>query len=343
MAGHLMMLLLQGGGGTTPSQFDAEYLVVAGGGVGGTVDPEAGVTRSAGGGGAGGLLSGSAFSISLGVAISVAVGGQAQNSTLGDLTAIAGGAGGSIDDEGNSSAGGSGGSGGGGAQPASGTVSGGSGTSGQGSAGGEGNVNGGGAGGGNGTSSSITGASVVYATGGPANETVQPVANTGNGGSSARLDPSSGFVVSGAGTSDADGLYVPDGTHLGFTKYRRGESNWYIVIFPAQYWAIATFDGDIYTAQYSLNFVPADPEDEEFIPTVPEGPAFVELGDAPAPTFLPQIVAVSATGGSSGVVVIAYPDTFPALSSINGLTYDEPSRAGYRVYRFTAGSGTITP
>jgi hypothetical protein len=47
--------------------------------------------------------------------------------------------------------------------------------------------------------------------------------------------------------------------------------------------------------------------------------------------------------GGSGVVIIAYPNTFPALSSIPGtLTYDQPTRAGYRVYRFTAGSGTIT-
>jgi hypothetical protein len=26
----------------------------------------------------------------------------------------------------------------------------------------------------------------------------------------------------------------------------------------------------------------------------------------------------------------------------SGLTYDQPSRTGYRVYRFTAGTGTIT-
>jgi hypothetical protein len=30
------------------------------------------------------------------------------------------------------------------------------------------------------------------------------------------------------------------------------------------------------------------------------------------------------------------------LSSIVGLTYDTPTRTGYRVYRFTAGTGTIT-
>jgi hypothetical protein len=47
--------------------------------------------------------------------------------------------------------------------------------------------------------------------------------------------------------------------------------------------------------------------------------------------------------GGSGVVVIAYPDTSPAITTIGaGLTYDQPTRAGYRVYRFTAGTGTVT-
>ena len=46
--------------------------------------------------------------------------------------------------------------------------------------------------------------------------------------------------------------------------------------------------------------------------------------------------------GGSGVVIIAYPDTFAAITTIPGtLTYDQPTRAGYRVYRFTAGSGTV--
>jgi len=50
-----------------------------------------------------------------------------------------------------------------------------------------------------------------------------------------------------------------------------------------------------------------------------------------------------AGNGGSGVVIIAYPNTFPAITTIPGtLTYDQPTRAGYRVYRFTAGSGTIT-
>jgi hypothetical protein len=44
------------------------------------------------------------------------------------------------------------------------------------------------------------------------------------------------------------------------------------------------------------------------------------------------------------VVIIAYPTTNAALSSIGGgLTYtvDTSTRSGYRVYRFTAGTGTI--
>ena len=46
--------------------------------------------------------------------------------------------------------------------------------------------------------------------------------------------------------------------------------------------------------------------------------------------------------GGSGVVIVAYPDTKPALSIGSGLTYDQPTRSGYRVYRFTAGTGTVT-
>jgi hypothetical protein len=43
------------------------------------------------------------------------------------------------------------------------------------------------------------------------------------------------------------------------------------------------------------------------------------------------------------VVIIAYPDTFAALTTIGGtLTYTQPTRSGYRVYRFTGGTGTVT-
>jgi hypothetical protein len=48
--------------------------------------------------------------------------------------------------------------------------------------------------------------------------------------------------------------------------------------------------------------------------------------------------------GGSGVVIIAYPDTLPSLSSISGgLTYtlDTVGRPGFKIYRFTAGTGLI--
>ena len=48
-------------------------------------------------------------------------------------------------------------------------------------------------------------------------------------------------------------------------------------------------------------------------------------------------------GGGSGVVIIAYPSNYLALSSISGgLSYDQPTRSGYRVYRFTGGTGPIS-
>ena len=51
----------------------------------------------------------------------------------------------------------------------------------------------------------------------------------------------------------------------------------------------------------------------------------------------------SGGNGGSGIVILAYPDTFPALTSIGGgLTYTQPTRSGYRVYQFTAGTGTVT-
>jgi hypothetical protein len=49
--------------------------------------------------------------------------------------------------------------------------------------------------------------------------------------------------------------------------------------------------------------------------------------------------------GQSGVIIIAYPSTFPPITSIGaGLTYtvSTVSRPGYRVYIFTAGSGNIS-
>jgi hypothetical protein len=50
------------------------------------------------------------------------------------------------------------------------------------------------------------------------------------------------------------------------------------------------------------------------------------------------------SAGGSGVVVIAYPNTFADLNVGAGLTYtlSTASRSGYKVYTFTAGTGSIT-
>lgn len=54
-------------------------------------------------------------------------------------------------------------------------------------------------------------------------------------------------------------------------------------------------------------------------------------------------LSINGGAGGSGVVIIAYPNIYPAISNISGtLTYDQPTRTGYRVYRFTAGTGTVT-
>ncbi len=47
--------------------------------------------------------------------------------------------------------------------------------------------------------------------------------------------------------------------------------------------------------------------------------------------------------GGSGVVILKYPDSNPDLSSIGGgLTYTKTTPTGYKVYTFTAGTGTVT-
>jgi len=53
---------------------------------------------------------------------------------------------------------------------------------------------------------------------------------------------------------------------------------------------------------------------------------------------------VAGGSGSGGLVVLAYPNSNPSLTVSGGLTYtlDTTTRAGYKVYKFTAGSGTVT-
>ena len=50
----------------------------------------------------------------------------------------------------------------------------------------------------------------------------------------------------------------------------------------------------------------------------------------------------SLTKGGSGIVIIRYPDGFDNLSSIDaGLTYTLSVTGGYKIYSFTAGTGTV--
>lgn len=47
--------------------------------------------------------------------------------------------------------------------------------------------------------------------------------------------------------------------------------------------------------------------------------------------------------GGSGVVILRYPNTFNDLTSISGgLTYSFANTGGYKIYTFTAGTGTVT-
>lgn len=54
-------------------------------------------------------------------------------------------------------------------------------------------------------------------------------------------------------------------------------------------------------------------------------------------------IAPAASGGS-GVIILVYDDNLPALTVGAGLSYtlDTTSRIGYKIYRFTAGTGTIS-
>lgn len=188
-----------------------EYLIVAGGGSGGSGEGNP-AGDSPGGGGAGGLITGfttlvpQSYTITVGNGASTRVtgtsqdGSPGQNSSAFGLTAIGGGAGGR--EEGPGGAGGSGGGGGG--SCISGRKAGGSPTSGQGNPGGTGGdsgctrragAGGGGAGiaggddrgqlggwGGNGLLTNITGLDVYYAGGGGAGNAANTAGTPGAGG-----------------------------------------------------------------------------------------------------------------------------------------------------------------
>lgn len=328
-----------------------EYLVVAGGGCGGQENIDGQTYTNGGGGGAGGALAGeTVFARKSPIGISVGDGGflsgllgqvSAGNSTLGPLIAFGGGAGGNA----LGGNGQSGGSGGGGAFPGG---VGGSGVTGQGMPGVSAGLFGSGPGGSVSLSSIIAGGSpVTYALGGDvaSTGTVQPP-NTGNGGAAGGLGGGC-YEVSGAGTEEYNGIYCPT-TPTGpysfssgtFTApaWRKGGTDKYIYLKDGIVWTVGTLQP--FEAYYLNSLV----LDDNGIPIF-SSPSFAVVttvsAQSPAPSIQDKSVFNPAQSGASGVVVIAYPDALPAITISGGLTYDQPTRSGYRVYRFTAGSGTI--
>jgi hypothetical protein len=52
---------------------------------------------------------------------------------------------------------------------------------------------------------------------------------------------------------------------------------------------------------------------------------------------------IGSASGGSGVVILSYSNAFADLTSIGGgLTYTKTSSGGNTIYRFTAGTGTVT-
>lgn len=198
----------------------ADYLLVAGGGIGAS-----GQVNRGGGGGAGGMFTGTEV-IGLGT-VTVTVGANTANSVISgtgiSLTAIAGGNGAG----GDGGAGGSGGSGGGGNF----NGAGGAGTAGQGNAGGAGAGNGGGGGGksaagvaggsgGAGATNDYDGTTTTYAKGGDTAAAAPRTgpANSGDGGCNAL--GGSGICIIRWVTSTASGLNISitgSGNTLGTT------------------------------------------------------------------------------------------------------------------------------
>ena len=294
-----------------------EYLVVAGGG--------SGSNTIAGGGGAGGMLTGSRlYSRSSPISLSVGLGGQpasssltstygsnGQNSTLFDLTAIGGGTGGYYDNV----AGVGGGSGGGGGGRLTGSPSGvgpsgGSGTSGQGHSGGAGAEYGGGGGGGAGGAGQF------------ANKNGTRYDSGGNGGV--------GLESSITGTS----------TH--YAGGGGGAIRDYGPPARAGVWQIRG-DGGLGGGGHGTGYTGDNQVGGAYATAGQPNTGGGGGGGAHGGTQGGTTFDHRAAAGGSGVVVIAYSNSFPAPTSISGgLTYDTPIRAGYRVYRFTAGSGTVT-
>jgi len=357
-----------------PSTFptSVEYLVVAGGG--------SGSGNAGGGGGGGGLLTNAAYTVAGSTSYTVTVGaggtystyqgtsgsnsvfgtGTVTNSaaTSGTITSIGGGSGGA----GNSANGASGGSGGGGGRI---TLTGGSATTGQGSAGGSG-VNdsfgaaggGGGAGGvgaagtgvnstggagGLGLSSSITGSSLAYAGGG----------GGGGGGDAGGGSGGSGVGGAGGGSQGVAGTTNRGGGGGGGNNGAssspnaggNGGSGVVIIAYQSTYSSLssvsggltvnkAVFTGSIATTVLTVTAVTSG--------TIVIGTTLSGTGVSGSTTITAQLTGTTGGVGTYSVSISQTVASTTITSTGSASTPDTASRSGYKVYRFTAGSGTVS-
>jgi hypothetical protein len=354
----------------TPSTFptSVEYLVVAGGG--------AGSGNGGGGGGGGGLLTNAAYTVAGSTSYTVTIGaggpysstqgtsgspsvfgtGTVTNSaaTSGTITSLGGGAGGSAT---NGLTGGSGGGGGrnGGTK--------GLGTSGQGSAGGDGvagsfGASGGGGGAGGpgavGTGSNTTGGAGGLAFSSSITGTPTSYAGGGGGGGGDTAGGGSGISgVSGnggggngtAGTANRGG--GGGGANNSTPPYAgaAGGSGVVIIAYQSTYASLssvsggitvntAVFTGSIAMAVLTVTAVTSG--------TIVIGTTLSGSGVSGGTTITGQLTGTTGGVGTYSVSISQTVASTTITSTGSASTPDTASRSGYKVYRFTAGNGTVS-
>ena len=337
-----------------------EYLVIAGGGAGGG----AGSNGAAGGGGAGGLLNGFIAPLSGAYSITIGAGGTGINNTAGSngtptsfgiYSTLGGGFGSAFSIAANS-----GGSGGGGAQI---TNNGGAGTAGQGYAGGNGisTASYGAGGGGGAGGAGVTGTSTFGGNGGIGflNSTLYaPFVGVADFAASTTTmtitSVTTGVIRIG---TQVTGVNIPAGTFIVSFGTGTGGVGTYIMsaaaIYP--YSSVAITSSGVYFAGGGGG--------SSYIVTMGKGGAG---GGGAASTATAGAVNTGGGGGAAnaggptgtggnggaGVVIISYPSSYANVTTVSiGLTVngsagnstpDTTSKPGYKIYRITAGTGTMT-
>ena len=284
-----------------------EYLIVAGGGGGGTGNSGGGGgnTSGGGGGGAGGLLSGS-VTVAFGTPYTITVGSFGSGATTSGAGSVGGnGANSSFTAVGTSAVGGGGGGGTSGAVYAAGNG---------GSGGGASNYNN------------------TFTSGG-----TQTVGQGNAGGSILAGTNSPNFPSAGGGGSGGAGGSTNNGTNGGNGGSATASSITGTSVFYA-----GGGGGSTYASGTPGNGGNSVGGNGGIGGSSNGGAGTANSGSGGGGSCNNASIQNNGGNGGSGVVIIAYPDTFPAPTAISGLTYNQPTRSGYRVYRFTAGTGTIT-